>query len=300
MTQDDLDISDTPLEARFAAIRETLARDARVRMLARVRPEPPRVQRASSRILYRHLGMAAVFALAVVGIRYIHTSTSKQPATHEYVTQPGQRATVTLHDGTRVMLNVATRLRVPETFGAGNRIVYLDGEAQFIVTHDPQKPFVVQARGTSIRDLATVFIVRAYEGSSNTRVMVRDGRVAVQSPTLTATQAVTVKAREVAVVASDGLPVITPMRDGDGDFSWINGELVLRQTPLGEALMMMSRWYGLEFRAGDKAMLSLSVSGRLPQRFSPENVQYLGDVIGAKVVRSGNIVTFQPRQSGNQ
>src|SRR5688572_15080358 len=39
MTQDDLDISGTPLEGRFAAIRETLAQDAGARILVRVRAE---------------------------------------------------------------------------------------------------------------------------------------------------------------------------------------------------------------------------------------------------------------------
>ena len=56
---------------------------------------------------------------------------------------PGQRAELTLTDGTKVWLNAKTTFTFPDKFTACSRDVTLDGEGYFEVTKDTEKPFTV-------------------------------------------------------------------------------------------------------------------------------------------------------------
>jgi len=57
-------------------------------------------------------------------------------ALRSYDVPRGRRAAFRLLDGTEILLNADSRLHVPVRFAAGQRDVYLDGEAYFSVAHD--------------------------------------------------------------------------------------------------------------------------------------------------------------------
>src|SRR5438045_1939765 len=98
-----------------------------------------------------------------------------------YETARGERAEFRLGDGTRVMLNVASRVRVPPDFGERTRDVYLEGGAYFEVVHDSTRPFAVHAGDILARDLGTEFMVSAYPEQPHARVVVRRGLVALHA-----------------------------------------------------------------------------------------------------------------------
>ncbi|HXC24323.1 MAG TPA: FecR domain-containing protein, partial [Gemmatimonadaceae bacterium] len=103
-----------------------------------------------------------------------------------YATTNGQRATITLLDGTTVVLGVASRLDVPGDFAAGNHQVALAGEALFTVLHHMGTPFTVLAGTSQTRVLGTSFVVRHYPHDTVTTVAVRDGKVIVDSAVVVA------------------------------------------------------------------------------------------------------------------
>lgn len=78
------------------------------------------------------------------------------PLYNELSVPEGSKCLVTLEDGTRVWLNARSTLRYPVKFTAGERRVELSGEGLFDVTHNPERPFIVEA------DKATM-TVRRYE-----------------------------------------------------------------------------------------------------------------------------------------
>src|SRR5688572_9543978 len=110
--------------------------------------------------------IAAALVLTLGGYAAVQTVLSsrahQQLVMRELVTPNGQRATVTLGDGSRVVLNAGSRLRYAAAIARGSRDVYLDGEAYFEVTHDAARPFRVHAHGSVAHDLGTRFTVRAY------------------------------------------------------------------------------------------------------------------------------------------
>ena len=66
--------------------------------------------------------------------------------------------------------------------GDGERIVRLDGEAYFDVSHDARHPFVVETRELAIRVLGTAFNVRALAGNPFTEVVLERGAVRLETP----------------------------------------------------------------------------------------------------------------------
>src|SRR5690606_13337061 len=141
----------------------------------RAHPRPARrFGRAAAAVAGLALG-AAVWQLALRP----DPATDPFVAARTYTTRPGQRAEMRLPDGTRVVLSVASTLRVPESYGDRSRSVALEGEAYFEVAHDDARPFRVHTARAIATDLGTRFGVRAYSGDAVT-VVVREGAVSLR------------------------------------------------------------------------------------------------------------------------
>ena len=84
------------------------------------------------------------------------------------VTVPaGQRAQITLADGTKVWLNAQPTLTYSHDFGRNERNVELDGGAYFEVAKNKEIPFYVNTETNQVRVVETHFNVCAYRGSND-------------------------------------------------------------------------------------------------------------------------------------
>lgn len=142
------------------------------------------------RPLWRSLGVAASFGLAVLlGAYFLRTNAPLNPSETLTASQPtgvvrientsNRPRQITLEDGSKVILQRASRLSYPEHFGSKNRSVMLVGEAFFDVKRDPTKPFVVQTGELVTEVLGTSFTIRSYENRPSIEVRVATGRVSV-------------------------------------------------------------------------------------------------------------------------
>src|SRR6266545_3994021 len=120
-------------------------------------------------------------------------------APHAYATARGQLSSLTLPDGSRVLLGADTRMRVPRDYGARSRTVDLEGEAYFVVEYDAERPFIVRTEHGSTQDLGTEFAVRAYRQETSVEVVVAEGRVALRGLRGADRVLVTLRPRERAV-----------------------------------------------------------------------------------------------------
>lgn len=75
----------------------------------------------------------------------------------------GQRARVTLPDGTKVWLNSHTQVSYDNNYGQKDRIVKLTGEAYFEVAKDKEHRFIVRTGDLDVEALGTSFNVKAYK-----------------------------------------------------------------------------------------------------------------------------------------
>jgi transmembrane sensor len=121
-----------------------------------------------------------VILLFVAGVMLVRPTPPMAPEVQpalELMTRIEQRV---LDDGTKVELNRAAVIEVD--FSSGERRIRLrQGEANFAVAKDPDRPFVVSANGVDVRAVGTEFSVKLID--SVVDVVVTEGKVLV--PVLT-------------------------------------------------------------------------------------------------------------------
>lgn len=107
---------------------------------------------------------AAVILCAAVGISAHLYTLRSLPAEMEYLVEAdkGQRANMTLPDGTKVWLNSHTQISYKNNYGVEDRTVKLTGEAFFEVAKDKEHRFIVKTDGLDVEALGTSFNVKAY------------------------------------------------------------------------------------------------------------------------------------------
>jgi len=164
----------------------------------------------------------------------------------QYRTQVGQRARITLADGSRVILAPRTTLSVPSEFGGDMRTVTLDGEAYFDVSHMTGAPFVVRTGAVEARVLGTAFSVRRYDGDRVAHVAVVTGKIALSAVRSPSTR-ITLTSGAVGE-ANDSSAQLAPNADPAQYTAWTRGRLVFHQTPVSDVLISMTRWYGTPSR----------------------------------------------------
>lgn len=236
----------------------------------------------------RYTWIAAAAVVVAIGVKYIPFRTAPQhlePESRSYSTNTAQRATITLNDGTRVHLAPETRLTVSTDFGRKSRDVILQGRAVFNVDHAKGVPFTVRAGNSVTRVLGTEFDVRAYATDSIVRVGVVSGKVSLGGVVLQPGDAGTFSAMRT-VVEHNVDPIYMT--------GWTRGELVFRDTPLGEAADDVWRMYGVTIRVADSSLAARRISGVFGERSREELVRLLASVAGARYRLEGNTVVLTP------
>lgn len=127
--------------------------------------------------LRRRLLAAASCALVLVIAGAAWWQSQRYPL---YVTDIGERRSITLTDGSTVDLNARSRLRI-EFSKQQRRVLLLEGQALFQVSKDKNRPFIVSSGDATVRAVGTQFDVN--RKASGTTVTVLEGRVAVYSST---------------------------------------------------------------------------------------------------------------------
>lgn len=89
----------------------------------------------------------------------------------------GQRAQITLADGTRIWLNAKSTLTYATNFGRTTRNVTLEGEAYFEVAKNKDIPFYVNTEKNKVRVVGTSFNVCAYKDSKEFETTLVEGIV---------------------------------------------------------------------------------------------------------------------------
>ncbi len=175
---------------------------------------------------------------------------SAAPRLNTLKTPRGGEFKITLEDGTEVWLNADSKLTYPESFGAKERKVSLQGEAYFKVAKDSLKPFLVESDGPVVRVYGTEFNVCAYEEDRRTYTTLVSGSIGLlpedgSSAELKLTpgcQALYDKERENTYVHTVNAEVVT---------SWRKGVFVFEEFSLEQIMQTLSRWYDFtyEFRS---------------------------------------------------
>ena len=163
----------------------------------------------------------------------------------------GQRERLTLADGSQLVLDSNSRLRIGHRL-RGRQFELLQGEGTFTVGHGPQ-PFIVRSQGIAVRDIGTVFNVRS--DSRGVAVAVVEGEVEVSSAAVAPRRLL--GGQQVQAWDAQIGPV-TPV-DPARVTAWQQGKLRFDGTPLREVIVDLQRYrqapiHLLDSRAGNQRL----------------------------------------------
>lgn len=257
------------------------------------RPPPARLRRgAMRRKVYAY---AALLVVSAVAVTVLYRTLDLAPPGEEIVqrTQTGERKQLRLADGTEVWLNAGSDLHHPRDFVGDERVVRLEGEAYFDVAPDAGRPFVLYAGGAVTRVLGTAFGVRAYPEEERVQVVVEEGRVLFEPLQAQDGHAGALLERgHRATLGVDGVVAVAPVADAGPYVAWKDGRLVFEETPFGEALPRLERWYGFEGRIADESLAARPLSAAFAEESFEEVLDVLALALRLRYERDGQAVTF--------
>lgn len=203
-----------------------------------------------------------------------------KPVLREISTEKAQRANLTLSDGTHVLLNAGSTVKVPSRFDTELREVYMQGEAYFEVVSNPEKPFVIYSRNSRIEVLGTSFSVRSYDEDGQVRVVVKEGQVSLTSADANNSEEATLAANEVGWYQLDTNTISTAeVEDMQLYMSWRDGYLKFKNEPMENVAKDFERRYGVEVSFDDPEIKQLSLTAYLKSR----SLQNVLDVIATSL-----------------
>jgi ferric-dicitrate binding protein FerR (iron transport regulator) len=205
-------------------------------------------------VLAFFLGMATVMGRMSEDARYM--AALNDPGLKPIATTFARMGVVTLDDGTKVRLAPESEVTVPKEFGPEMRIVRLKGTGEFTVAKGIEQPFRVKAANTDIVATGTAFTVSAAEDLSVT-VVVSEGSVKVGR-----LKKLTDVPVGGAVVAKDTAVRQATAAEKEEADAWRSGMLVVNDKPLGQALNLMKRWYGLNILVPQPKLMERRASFR--------------------------------------
>jgi transmembrane sensor len=248
------------------------------------------------------VGTSAAALLAVVGWWQWPTTTGP---TTQYLAGPNQQRTLTLPDGSVVVLNGNAMLTTAAQWPtAAPREVWLTGEAYFRVTHraapavrdiaaaPASAKFVVHAGGLDIAVLGTQFTVN--NQPTSTKVVLNSGKVAVDRHAWFTRENLLMQPGDL-VETSTAAPSLARRHVQPALYSaWTQGQLQLQQTSVRDIVQLLRDNYGWQVQVTDSALLHQTLTGVLPANNSDLLLPALAKSLGVQVTRTGNLVRFQP------
>ena len=279
------------LDARNRAARGPGPFPVRSRALSTRGAAAPRT--GASRARWGAIAAAAALVLAGTAVWRLRAPAA---VPSEYATARGQRVELSFSDGSRVLLGVDSRLRVPGDYGVRERVVELEGQAYFVVRHDARRPFRVRTRRGTTEDLGTAFDVRTYREESYLQVVVAAGRVALRGARGDATDSValTLKPRDRAVIDARGNATTTAGVSLKQYLAWTRGALVFNDAPLASVLTQLGRWYDLDIETGDRSSDDDRLTISFTTQSADEALTALAKVLDARVTRVERLVRLIP------
>lgn len=234
--------------------------------------------------LWRYTKVAAAAVMVLAGSVFFYSNyVERQQAELAELQMPeetivkanpkGQKSTIMLSDGTKVILNSESELTYTTAYGKTDRQVTLTGEAFFEVAENPEKPFTVHTNHLSTTALGTSFNVLAYENEFE-EVSLISGKVRVaknQDRThheiLSPGEMIQLD-QEVNMVKKAFDPAVKGI--------WRNGILYLKDTPFDVTIARLERWYGVEFKIEKGPSKSLTCNGRFDNEYLSNVLTSLG------------------------
>ncbi len=205
-------------------------------------------------------GKIAASVTIILGLAVGYYTTQNQLFGPEMIvvnTGFGEQKSITLPDGTTVLLNSKSTLSYPAQFSDISRHVTIEGEGLFSVTKNPNKPFSVAANALKTTVLGTEFNVNAYPNDSLVCVSLLEGAVRIEQEEnnmlLSPNEQVIFKLSDQTISKSEfDASIIT---------AWKENTIVFKNTEFDKVKNIIEREYGVSIEFKQSEIKQYKISG---------------------------------------
>lgn len=245
-------------------------------------------------LYYKVLGWAAVILLPlfILSTLYIYKEHT-QAVSEEMVvaTATGEKATITLPDGTLVTLNSNSRLSyTPKVYNKDNRQISFSGEAYFNVAKDKERPFMIDARGLKVQVLGTKFNLSVRKEDKNAELFLESGKVLFTS---------LLKRESVVLSPNQKLTMnqmtgeMSVMKETDNMVSaWRRNEMIFRNAPFESVVKAIENVYGVRIRMEYKSDSMDVFTGTLVTNDLNSVLEVIETTNNLKATKTNNIISI--------
>lgn len=242
-------------------------------------------------------GIAACFIL-LIGIVSLFFKDQIFYTIHQ--THYGEIKSLTLPDKSVVVLNANSMLRIPRWgFGKHTREVFLQGEAEFSVTHttDNQRFIVNTPDKVKVEVLGTEFVV--YSRNRGTKIALHKGKVQLHSLKEENKQKIIeMKVGDIVTVDKKGTFRLQPSKNTFtiGSKAWKEHTFIFESTSLEEITYQIEENFGVKVQIADRALAVREISGDYQAANAEELLRAIAEVLGAEVEVNNKRLRIKPTE----
>ena len=210
---------------------------------------------------------------------------------------------ITLSDGSSVLLQPGSKLSYPKIFAVNERKVYLSGEGFFEISKNPHRPFYVYSNEIVTKVVGTSFRIRAYSNQPNVEVLVRTGKVRVNSNELISNSNQT---KEVSLLPNQGLRFVrsnlyfNKITDITKDSTLVSGGTIEQMSfefsdiPVDQIFKTIEQAYLVKIDFPKDRLKNCYLTASLSDQPLPEKLKIVCEIIGndTSFEMNGNQITI--------
>lgn len=243
------------LEQQVLASSSIIDDEVKLRMLRNIESEinlkaesnsiysTPRILSFQFKKWMRVAAMLFLPLLTAAGMYFYMDKAESSNAPLVIAVERGQKANITLPDGSKVWLNSQSKLTYSPNFNLKKRELQLNGEAYFEVAHNPDKPFIVHSNDIAVEALGTAFGVKAYNEDNLISSILMKGKVRVTTPD---GESILMPNDRIMYDKTSHKKVLSTVTNAIDFTGWIHNELHFENESLGEISKTLQRVYNVE------------------------------------------------------
>jgi len=241
------------------------AGQAWIRLKSEMKPKTSFMNRFTR---FNHLRKyAAIMILTLVAgtVGYLlQKGTIKDPASAvvEYTVPYGSKTHIRMPDGSGIWINAGSVIKYDQGFGSTNRNLQLSGEAYFEVAKKKDLPFVVRAKGISVKALGTKFNVKAYPEETNIETILLEGRVEVQDMK-NKNEKILLKPNQKAGYSTIENDFSVSAIEDNSEISWYREKWIIRNMNMLQFTKLLERRYNIDFEFEDERIKTYEFGGTI-------------------------------------
>lgn len=214
-----------------------------------------------------------------------------------YHTTYGQTQRLTLTDGSQVVLNANSSLRVPRFgFGHQTREVYLTGEANFSVTHLPnhQKFIVKTGQEFDVVVLGTEFVVNTRPKVA--KVVLSKGKVQLRYQEGNKQKQIVMKPGDLVTLREGGKVNLHQTQAPQNYAAWQDNRFVFEETTLQEVAQLFKDNFGVTVEIPETELAQWTLTGSFTAHNAEELLETLTEAANLSYQKEGKkiIITTNP------